>query len=111
MKNILVSHDDEQEDIQSQHVTPIVEPKKAGMLPAIDDHRRGVAAQINRFEDVGGLEDEVDQTMKAVGTTSMTKIVVLDGENAEQESMLVHQGAYGKLKRETSHDADDPTEK
>ena len=48
--------------------------------------------------------------MKAVGTTSMTKIVVLAGENAEQESMLVHQGAYGKLKRETSHDADDPTE-
>ncbi len=80
------------------------------MLPAIDDHKRGVVSQINRFEDVEGLEDDVEQTMKAVGTTSMTKIVVLDGQSAEQESMLVHQGAYGKLKRE-SHDMDDPTDK
>ena len=59
MKNILISHDDEQDDIQ-HHVTPIVEPKKAGMLPAIDDHRRGVVSQVNRFEDVGGLEDDVE---------------------------------------------------
>jgi hypothetical protein len=43
-------------------------------------------------------EDE----QKAVdGTTSMTRIIVFDNAPAEQESMLVHQGAYGKLKQET----------
>ena len=109
IKNINISQEDQMNKEEDG-------PKKMqgeGLFPAIDDHKR-IFTQNNNVmvfdvEDQDRLSQEEEKEASkaaAQGSTSQTRVVAFEEEAAEQESMLVHQGAYGKLKQETHHDMD-----